>query len=126
MKTKKLYIYNGIEGELEEISDLKEAKGYIKDYVEYGDIHPDIESIIILEQIGGVIVEETGEETKLNGDVVPICKVDVFVDKGVSFENKYTEEDMLKAFEKGALYGSTKNGNTHYFDEVINSLNKKD
>lgn len=41
-------------------------------------------------------------------------------------ENKYTEEDMLKAFEKGALYGSTKNGNTHYFDEVINSLNKQD
>lgn len=39
---------------------------------------------------------------------------------------KYTEEDMLKAFEKGALYGSTKNGNTHYFDEVISSLNKKD
>jgi len=39
---------------------------------------------------------------------------------------KYTEEDMLKAFEKGALYGSTKNGNIHYFDEVINSLNKQD
>jgi hypothetical protein len=28
-------------------------------------------------------------------------------------DKKYTEEDMLKAFEKGALYGSTKNGNTH-------------
>ena len=41
-------------------------------------------------------------------------------------EKKYTEEDMLKAFEKGALYGSTKNGNTHYFDEMINSLNKQD
>ena len=41
-------------------------------------------------------------------------------------DKKYTEEDMLKAFEKGALYGSTKNGNTHYFDEVINSLNKQD
>jgi hypothetical protein len=39
---------------------------------------------------------------------------------------KYTEEDMLKAFEKGALYGTTKNGNTHYFDEIINSLNKQD
>ncbi len=35
---------------------------------------------------------------------------------------KYTEEDMLKAFEKGALYGTTKNGNTHYFNEVINSI----
>lgn len=40
-------------------------------------------------------------------------------------DKKYKEEDILKAFEKGALYGSTKNGNTHYFDEVINSLNKK-
>ena len=41
-------------------------------------------------------------------------------------DKKYTEEDMLKAFEKGALYGSTKNGNIHYFDEIINSLNKQD
>jgi len=41
-------------------------------------------------------------------------------------DKKYTEEDMLKAFEKGALYGTTQNGNTHYFDEVINSLNKQD
>ena len=41
-------------------------------------------------------------------------------------DKKYTEEDLRKAFEKGALYGSTKNGNTHYFDEVINSLNKQD
>jgi hypothetical protein len=43
------------------------------------------------------------------------------------FKNKkYTEEDMLKAFERGALYGSTKNGNTHYFEDLINSLNKQD
>jgi hypothetical protein len=41
-------------------------------------------------------------------------------------DKKYTEEDMLKAFEKGALYGSTKNGNTHYFDEIIKSLKKQD
>jgi len=40
-------------------------------------------------------------------------------------DKKYTEEDMLKAFEKGALYGTTQNGNTHYFNEVINSLNKQ-
>jgi hypothetical protein len=134
MKPKKLYIYNGIEGELEEISDLKEAKSYIKDYVEYGDIHPDIESIIILEQIGGVTVEETGEETKLNGDVVPICKVDVFVDKGVSFENKYTEEDLRQAIEK-AIYlkgGFDKEGFSFYKDDneikedIIKSLNKQD
>ena len=43
-----------------------------------------------------------------------------------NIKRMYTEEDMLKSFEKGALYGSTKNGNTHYFDEVINSLNKQD
>jgi hypothetical protein len=41
-------------------------------------------------------------------------------------DKKYTEEDMLKAFEKGVLYGTTQNGNTHYFNEVINSLNKQD
>jgi hypothetical protein len=53
-------------------------------------------------------------------DTVANQIVNLFKDK------KYTEEDMLKAFEKGSLYGSTKNGNTHYFDEVISSLNKQD
>jgi hypothetical protein len=105
MKPKKLYIYNGIENQLEEISDLKEAKDYIKDYIQYTyiadeitqcDIHPDIESIIILEQIGSVTVEETGEETKLNGDVVPICKVDIFINKEIN-DNKYSEEDIINA-----------------------------
>lgn len=43
----------------------------------------------------------------------------------VKLSKRYTEEDMLKAFEKGALYGTTQNGNTHYFNEVINSLNKQ-
>ncbi len=95
MKQKKLYIYNGIENQLEEISDLKEAKEYIKDYIEYGDIHPDIESIIILEEVGGVTVDETGEETKLNGDIVPVCKVDVFLNN----DNKEIEEILKKVWE---------------------------
>jgi len=34
----------------------------------------------------------------------------------------FTLEDMLKAYEKGASFGTTKLGNTHYFDELIQSL----
>jgi hypothetical protein len=34
----------------------------------------------------------------------------------------FTLEDMRTAFEKGALFGTTKLGNNHYFDEVIQSL----
>jgi hypothetical protein len=37
-------------------------------------------------------------------------------------QKKYSEEDMLKAYEKGASFGTTKLGNTHYFDELIQSL----
>lgn len=40
-------------------------------------------------------------------------------------DKKFTEEDMLKAFEKGALFGSTKTGNTHYFDEMIKKLKSR-
>ncbi len=83
MKTKQLYIYNGIDNQLEEIENLAEAKVYIKDYIEGGDIHPDIESIIILEQVGGVIVDETGEKTELNNEIVPVCKVDVYLDERI-------------------------------------------
>ena len=90
MKAVKLYIYNGIENQLDEISGLKEAKEYIKDYIEDGDIHPDIESIIILEEVGGVTIDETGEQTKLNGDIVPVCKVDVFLNN----DNKKLEEQL--------------------------------
>jgi hypothetical protein len=34
----------------------------------------------------------------------------------------FTIEDMKKVFEKGASFGTTKLGNSHYFDEVIHSL----
>lgn len=37
-------------------------------------------------------------------------------------EKKFSLEDMRAAFEKGALYGTTKTGNNHYFNQVIGSL----
>lgn len=37
-------------------------------------------------------------------------------------DKKFSVEDMLKAFEKGSSFGTTKLGNTHYFDELIQSL----
>ena len=36
--------------------------------------------------------------------------------------NGFTLDDMRTAFEKGASFGTTKLGNTHYFDEFIQSL----
>ena len=89
----KLYIYNGIDSQLEEIEDLADAKDYIKDYMEDGDIHPDIESIIILQQVGGVYVEETGDFAELNGNSVPVCKVEVLIDKTDIDDYKEVLED---------------------------------
>ena len=37
-------------------------------------------------------------------------------------DKKFSEEDMKRAFNKGAFYGSTGLGNTHYFDGIIESL----
>ena len=92
----KLYIYNGIDSQLEEIEDLADAKEYINDYMEGGDIHPDIESIIILQQVGGVYIEETGEFSELNGDTVPVCKVDVLIDKNDIDDYKEVLEDKRR------------------------------
>ena len=37
-------------------------------------------------------------------------------------DKKFSEEDVKRAFNKGAFYGSTGLGNTHYFDGIIESL----
>jgi len=92
----KLYIYNGIDSQLEEIEDLADAKEYINDYMEGGDIHPDIESIIILQQVGGVYIEETGEFSELNGDTVPVCKVDVLINENESISFLEWTNDLNK------------------------------
>ncbi len=73
----KMYIYNCIESQLDEIENLADAKEYIKDYMEDGDIHPDIESLLILQEVGFVSVLETGETTEMNNDIVPVCKVSI-------------------------------------------------
>jgi hypothetical protein len=41
-------------------------------------------------------------------------------------DKKFSVDDMKKAFEKGAFFGTTKLGNNHYFDELIESLNKNE
>lgn len=123
----KLYIYNGIDSQLEEIKDLTDAKDYIKDYIEDGDIHPDIESIIILQQVGGVHIEETGEFSELNGDTVPVCKVDVLIDKTDIDDYKEVLEDkhrLTLEIEK-AMFGENGAKNPSLCDVLKSVIDMK-
>lgn len=119
-----LYIYNGIDSQLEEIKDLADAKDYIKDYIEDGDIHPDIESIIILQQVGGVHIEETGEFSELNGDTVPVCKVDVLIDKNDIDELKVKLNNEILNSESLQRYWGYEKDNVKKLKSRINELEK--
>lgn len=120
----KLYIYNGIDSQLEEIEDLSDAKEYINDYVEDGDIHPDIESIIILQQVGGVHIEETGEFSELNGDTVPVCKVDVLIDRSEIDELKVKLNNEILNSESLQRYWGYEKDNVKKLQSRINELEK--
>lgn len=41
-------------------------------------------------------------------------------------DRRFTEEDLLKTWNKGAFYGSTELGNTHYFNGHIQSLQQNE
>lgn len=120
----KLYIYNGIDSQLEEIEDLADAKSYINDYIEDGDIHPDIESIIILQQVGGVYVEETGEFAELNGNSVPVCKVDVLIDRSEIDELKVKLNNEILNSESLQRYWGYEKDNVKKLQSRINELEK--
>lgn len=119
-----LYIYNGIDSQLEEIEDLADAKEYINDYMEGGDIHPDIESIIILQQVGGVHIEETGEFTELNGDTVPVCNVDVLIDKNDIDELKVKLNNEILNSESLQRYWDYEKDNVKKLQSRIDELEK--
>lgn len=71
-----LYVWDGINCTLEEVENIEDAKEFIKEnFIEGGDIHPDIESVFIVKRIASVYIEETGKTAELNGDIVPVCKV---------------------------------------------------
>ena len=73
-----LFIYDGINCTLEEIDSIEDGMSFIKEnFMEGGDIHPDIEDIIIVKKIASVCVTETGKTGELHGDIVPICKVTI-------------------------------------------------
>lgn len=75
-KADELFIWDGIDGCLEEIKSMEDAEKYIRDnYMEDGEVHIDITSVLVLKKISSVSVEETGEVTTLNGEEVPIVSV---------------------------------------------------
>ena len=59
-RRKKLFVWDGINGEMEEFTTIEEAKKFIKEnFIDESEgIHPDIESVVIVEQILDTVVEE--------------------------------------------------------------------
>ena len=47
---------------------------------------------------------------------------DYCIEREHNKDKLFTIEDMLKAYEKGASFGTTNLGNTYYFDELIHSM----
>ena len=72
----------------------------------------------------GYDLDELAEEYRNKGDFSSLHYFKKGFQKAMELmgDKKFSEEDMLKAFEKGASFGTTKTGNTHYFDEAIQSL----
>jgi hypothetical protein len=78
---KEVYVWTPMDGCLEEMDSFEEAKKYIKDnYMEDGQVHPDIESIGIFQKIGGVSVTEIGGTAEIDGEEVPNVKVEIDLD----------------------------------------------
>lgn len=70
-----LHVWNGVESELLDVSSIEDARDVYNDYMQEGEIHPDIESITILREIGYIKIEETDEE--INGS--PVCTTEIIV-----------------------------------------------
>jgi len=71
----KIFVLDGINGSIEEVQSVAEAKSFIEEnFVDNGEIHPDIESLEIVKQIASVKVEEV-EDVEVNGEVAKYCKI---------------------------------------------------
>jgi hypothetical protein len=70
-----IFIFDGINSQIEEVDSIEEAKNWIEEnFIEDGEIHPDIESLFIARKIASVKVEEV-EETEIDGEKVNYCKL---------------------------------------------------
>lgn len=55
----KLEIYSPIDNDFYEVDSFEDAEKFIKEnYIEDGDIHPDVESVVIFQKVGFVYVED--------------------------------------------------------------------
>ena len=87
------------------------------------------------DEIFGVVdVEKLAREwhkqqnfNSLSDNIISVGYLNMFKDgfnkaMELNKDKVFTLEDMLKAYEKGASFGTTKLGNTHYFDKLTQSL----
>ncbi len=71
-------VWDGINCEFEEVDGIEGAKKFIKKEFVSSDegIHPDIESVFVVQKVMQVKIEETDEVTKLGDEEnVPVCNV---------------------------------------------------
>jgi hypothetical protein len=76
-----LFVWDTANGQLEEFDSFEEAKKFIEEcYTDNIDgLHPDIESVMILEQVGGVEVTDTGKTVEMYGEQVPVCDLNIYL-----------------------------------------------
>lgn len=67
-----------------------------------------VQKSILIGMLQGTLIKGFKKALELNGD------------------KKFSEEDMLYIFNRGSFYGSTKFGNTYYFDKEIQSLQQNE
>ena len=92
-----LYLWDGINGQLEEMDGMDDAKEYINEmFIDGNSIHPDIESVFILKKVARVYLEETGETKQIDGDDVPVCKLHI--------QPLSTQQPVSDGVEKGEWF----------------------
>lgn len=71
------FIWDGINRDFEEVPNLDKAEKTIREWISQdGDIHPDSESVFVLQKVSVPVITETGEFTTNNeGEQVPICNI---------------------------------------------------
>lgn len=93
----KLYVWNPIESDMDEVDSINDAIDYYKDYMEDGEIHPDIEGIIILREVGHIELTETGERTVIDGQDVPVCSTKIIVNNSQTLTQQERRDIAEKA-----------------------------
>jgi hypothetical protein len=88
-KIDNLFVVDNINGNTEQVDSFADAWDYIKETcLEDNDIHPDIESIIVVKQVAFVALEDTGRTDFVDGENVPVYKTDLISESFYSLFNR--------------------------------------